>query len=236
MADRPILFSGDMVRAILAGTKTVTRRPVRSNVVETSEGHLVLPTHKGTRLVASEPTPEHQHADLLARCPLGAPGDTLWVRETWGIRDVRGFWCRDSVKGLASWEVLAEAGVEHAASLTTDDPNAYWRPSIHMPRWASRLTLRITDVRVERVQAITEEDVYREGITIPVTTEGCPKGKAKVLHSISGKHPSIQFAAPDGNGADVVRAHFASAWCDIYGAESWAANGWVWRVAFEVLR
>lgn len=232
--ERPILFSAPMVRAILDGRKTMTRRPVKEPRPDATR---VFSQVAALTSIDAEPGTEFWRWDYPAgisrgfRCPYGQAGDRLWVRETWGIRDVRNAWCRDSIKGLSAEDVLAEAGVEYAASL--DEEGAHWRPSIHMPRWAARITLEVTDVRVERLQAITEKSVYAEGVQIPVTTDGCPPGKAAVLHSISGRFPSIRYARPGADTVDIVRAHFASAWDTIHGADAWAGNPWVWAVSFK---
>ena len=145
MKERPILFSGPMVRAILEGRKTQTRRVLKlqdydgGDCYETKDGIL---------------------RDILSLCPYGIPGDRLWVRETW----------RRHKENLPD-------GIMYRANnmlsfFTGDEPEAahdckrtdFWRPSIFMPRWASRITLEITGVRVERLQEITEEDAISEGV------------------------------------------------------------------------
>ena len=120
----------------------------------------------------------------------GAPGDLLWVRECWAQHESITIYRANEAELLPSW--------------------MKWTPSIHMPRWASRLTLRVTDVRVERVQDITPEDARAEGFD-----GDCPVGYL----------PAYQ--------AGPCRYHFASSWSDTYGAESWTANPWVWCVSFE---
>lgn len=127
---RPILFSAPMVRAILDGTKTQTRRAL-----------------KGAQ--PADPVDRWLAAGQVLRCPYGALGDTLWVRETW-----RG----DPV------EYRADTHSHGPADGSRDAESVNWRPSIFMPRWASRLTLRITEVRVERLQEISEDDAAAEGV------------------------------------------------------------------------
>jgi len=142
--ERPILFSSEMVKAILDGRKTMTRRAVRPQpqspgVLTRGDGlWRVLGKGEMTRPFTWE-----------AECPFGQPGDQLWVRET-HFRFIE-----ISAKGGAN-KVLYRA----------DHPEWFckWRPSIHMPRWASRITLEITAVRIERVQDITEEDAKKEGV------------------------------------------------------------------------
>jgi len=187
MTERPILFSGPMVRAILAGQKTVTRRVAKmtaTGTVKEPRGH--------RRWHPKDP-------DVWVACPYGVPGDTLWVRETWG----------------STWQAgehRADAGIVYRATDPDWDTMTgwRWRPSIHMPRWASRLTLRVTSVRVERLQDITESDARLEGIT----DGGCANPR------------------PD------ARDGFAGLWHDLNGYDgpnSWHANPYVWRIGFEVV-
>ena len=191
--ERPVLFSGAMVRAILAGTKTQTRRVIAP----------VQPREDGLWPAGRDPVPD---------CPFGRAGDTLWVRETWGP--------------LAG-------GVTYRATANTESPDGNrWRPSIHMPRWASRLSLEIVSVRVERLQAITGEDAAAEGITIKL-------GAAPGTFAIPVSDPGFTQALPPGplttlTESAVARAWFASLWDSINGARSpWDANPWVWVVSFR---
>lgn len=164
--ERPILLSGPLVRAILEGRKTVTRRPVRPQPQR--DGRLWL--WKGTawddaRALVSDRAP-------VEFCPYGEPGDVLWVRETF----LQPVWSSFNAEGGLDegWEG-GRRNIEYVA----DGAKPGWRtdsfgyrrqlakrPSIHMPRWASRITLEVTRVRVERVQDITEEDVRREGVEV----------------------------------------------------------------------
>jgi hypothetical protein len=132
MKARPILFSKPMVRALLAGTKTQTRRVIKG-----------IPAH--TELV-----------EVLSPCPYGEPGDLLWVRESWA-------W-----PGEEEYLYRADPGSEELVAAWRADPHfpqISWKPSIHMPRLASRLTLRVTDVRVEQLQSISLEDARAEGMS-----------------------------------------------------------------------
>lgn len=139
MKEKPIIFNGPMVRAILEGRKTQTRRPVKP-----------------------QPTP-----GVPWRGPI-APGDVLWVRETWW--DIPDPSPKDLREGADTWPNVAYPATDEAPVYTE------WgwkkRPSIHMPRWASRITLEVTDVRVERVQEITEEDCQAEGVLFRVPRGG----------------------------------------------------------------
>lgn len=228
MRERPILFSGPMVRALLAGTKTQTRR-----VVKHQWPHLWREPHYPTGRVLSdlprqpgafmefrfrqqdEPGYQGSPASTLVPCPYGQPGDRLWVRESWKYAD----WTEDGEPwiGYAAGgkDALCQAPHEWWDRLENiwvklSDPDNYdidgkaadrhWRPSIHMPRWACRLMLEITEVRVERLQDISESDAQAEG----------PAG-----------HPDGPWHA------------FRSLWTLINGADSWMANPWVWAVSFK---
>lgn len=167
MADRPILFSAPMVRAMLAGTKTQTRRVAK---------------------------PKRSIEPMTDECPYGQPGDLLWVRETWAW-----YGCERDPR-----EVLYRADTSNLP-----ESHGRWRPSIHMPRWASRITLRVTGVRVERLQDITEVDAIAEGAQ-PFRLPCHPQ--RETLRHVDG---------------------FALLWESINGAGSWDANPWVWVVEFE---
>lgn len=201
MKERPTLFSYAMVRAILAGQKTVTRRVVK-------------PPHDF--LLAGGAKLEH-----LARVPF-AVGDRLWVRETWGLRrhhDVTD-WNRASVKGVRFRD---EWVLDYRADWGPSQEACFWRPSIHMPRWASRLTLAVTDVRAERLQNITEEQAKAEGITGPFDVG------YQAYRIPDDSKPRFSSA----------RAAFECLWDSINGkrgGRAWAYNPWVWAVSFQVVR
>ena len=164
MAERPILFSGPMVRALLAGTKSQTRRVCKpaqfyslSSVVEVPDplerGQVYNGSHFGD-----------EEGDVSFASPYGGRGDRLWVREAhWWFKDEH-----DPVTGYFPPKLTIE-DVEYRAD--GDDGRKVWRPSIHMPRWASRITLEITRVRVERLQDISEADAVAEGV---YTDPACP--------------------------------------------------------------
>lgn len=167
---RPILFSGPMVRALLEG-KTQTRRivkpqpPHRTNFVRFNDGRAFFCDGNHPKHHACE---EYEYG---VKCPYGVPGDLLWVRETWGVGtrpDPNEGW-RDGIEYRADDFELSENELLplHKANvpdgIDLDDYRGRWRPSIHMPRWASRLTLELTDVRIERVQEISDADAMAEG-------------------------------------------------------------------------
>ena len=198
MKERPILFSGPMVRAILAGTKTQTRRLVR------------LPAHDW----ALSGIPE-----FLAVGPFGARGDRLWVREAWQVDAPRdGSWADTMFYGdrISPLDWIPEryrtpAHVLHRA--TWDDGTRstalWWRPSIHMPRWASRLTLEVTEVRVQRLQDISEEDAKAEGVEM-----------------IDGDPTPPEWWS--------YRQEFGHLWDSLNAKRApWDSNPWVWAVSFR---
>lgn len=142
--ERPIIFNGDMVRAILEGRKTMTRRVVKID----------SPTLEFDTCTPYWPTCTGKGGDFIrVPCPYGQPGDRLWVRETWGS----GF-------TDMNFKTLTK-GAKYKADYPDDTKftGGKWRPSIHMPRWASRITLEITNVRVERLREIDEEEARAEG-------------------------------------------------------------------------
>lgn len=202
MIERPILFSAPMVRAILAGTKTQTRRICKKQptIVE----RLAITW----RMLATGEWHSHgklRSAHTVGRCPYGQPGDRLWVREAWTV-NLTG----DAKRGGPGTVPIYRASTPNAADR--------WRPSIHMPRWASRLTLEITGVRVERLQAISEVDALAEGIS-----------------RLRRGGITAYFGGTESCGATAGGA-YAELWKHLNGAGSWDADPWVWVIEFKVLR
>lgn len=203
MKERPILFSAPMVRAILSGQKTMTRRVVR------------IPNWKDN---------EAERTKLLIdgikkgfpKCPYGQTGDRLWVRETWGVHyDLDNLSPSELLEGTPWYRAAQTGGAETAVKK--------WRPSIHMPRWASRILLEITELRVERLQDISEEDAWNEGVEYDQGWEEEP-----------GYGHRDYSADDDDNFAYLyARDSFMSLWESIYGPDSWEANPWVWVVCFR---
>ena len=205
-ADHPILFSAPMIRALLAGTKSQTRRIVRFPSECFAHGRQPCPDRSFVNRGLAGPDeylsaaygggdytdPAEVYARVYARMQTG---DRLWVRETWrteerdsdavdGIR----FRADDAFVPIANTKEAADAWVAarpRGAGPDSPQPDP-WRPSIFMPRWASRLSLEVTRVRVERVQSITEEDARAEGVG-PVTTRGSRAAYAKLWDSINGR-------------------------------------------------
>ncbi len=194
MSDRPILFSGPMVRAILADAKTQTRRVVRWPVLGPSDG-------RKRRVYTESDAAEINATPRL--CPYGTPGDDLWVRETWRADD---FDPPGTIYAADHPELL-------------DDVRGIirWRPSIHMSRNRSRIALRVTSVRVERLHAITMEDIVAEGVRVPVSEDG-----KSVLVRCTGAHPPAHFLdmRRPRTPEDYLRAEWASLWSEINGRET----------------
>ena len=199
MKERPILFSAPMVRALLAGTKTQTRRIIKPQ-------HLAFFNQDAAAMLS----------DWNERpLPYGKPGDRLWVRETW--------------RAELTWNTTKPSEIPDEAALwyAADDQQrnngrgtkfkGKLRSSIHMPRAASRITLEITSVRVERLQEISIEDAKAEGAW--------------------GPDDSIVQKVADYFGTDIFSANprkaFQMLWESINGPDSWAANPWVWAIEFR---
>lgn len=227
MKERPILFSGAMVRAILEGRKTVTRRPIKPAPIGIPAPPPAIAggswTWKGQPLLGRK-------AEMLSQCPYGRPGDRLWVRESWWQagdwqatypEDDTGAWFGSKrIVYLADGAPPNEPNRHYPSGLrngaySAAEPNKIWRhrPSIHMPRWASRILLEITAVRVERLQDISEEQAIAEGVHFDKRR---------------------WFATDEGGPAFTWPQHaFEHLWRSINGADSWDANPWVWVVEFK---
>lgn len=195
MRERPILFNTEMVKAILEGRKTCTRRVLKHPFEVHPNGFITKP-HGNDRLCPY--TPPYQ------------PGDILYVRETW----------HKYTKRVGNGESchLAEFYGYKASIENSEDANEPWKPSIHMPKEAARIWLKVTDVRVERLQDITEVEAILEGAI----------DNRAFIHSPDNEYDCIHTA----------REHFIDIWnstikksdLDKYG---WSANPWVWVIKFE---
>lgn len=234
MKERPILFSAPMVRAILEGRKTQTRRIMKVQPPdETYKFSTLCDTtareerkHIGAHHFAKYDGFKQLDSTAFFRSPYGYKGDRLWVRENFAYVS-----CDENEKGALPWGTheiypLEDYGASHysiryAATEKEMDWESGWRPSIHMPRWASRITLEITNIRVERLQDISEEDAKAEGVT---------------QFSSIGAEQRIACDTKNRSQADSpYTLAFASLWSEINGAESWNANPWVWVVEFKVV-
>lgn len=225
MSEKPILFSAPMIRAILEGRKTQTRRIIKPSWAR-----------------CLDPDEDDDRESIRVGCPYGQRGDRLWVRETFYCDNFTAndfaaarvghvtprtdaeiiaewqeslYYRADTASGIGSCcELIPECMCAEykTASGRTRSP---WKPGIHMPRWASRITLEVTGVRVERLHDISEEDAKAEGVTFgevaDYTINGEP-GRAAIFNA---------------------RDAFAYLWAGINGADSWKANPWVWCVSFR---
>lgn len=206
--ERPILFSGAMVRAIIEGRKTQTRRIVKFGkdikLHDVAGPYVEVGyTHSGATIANHRDT---QY--FLAHCPYGKPGDRLWVREAWGAPYCDRPGVPDGRRPVLGDDIRYRADLDQEYQWS--DGSMPWRPSIHMPRWASRITLEVVSVRVERLNAISEEDAWAEGIQVRF----CEAGK-----------PCTCESNPVGEYADL--------WESINGDGAWNANPWVWVVEFR---
>jgi len=217
VTERAILFSGPMVRAILAGTKTQTRRVVSPRPPRVEDVHAKAGIDYGWftdrrtpgRFQVSGPVWAVRElggsiADTGLSCPYGVVGDRLWVRETFALV-WPGEYAPESVHENRV-EYHADTGAKYPGGWPNDcgdDPDCgRWKPSIHMPRWASRITLDVTGVRVERLQEISRADADAEGVA---SILGHPESFATLWNSINGKREG----------------------------RTWADNPWVWCVEFR---
>jgi hypothetical protein len=253
MTTRPILFSTPMVRALLAQTKVQTRRGLTISGHRTFTEFGVSDTGGYDWHFRDSEKRWHdlRDAELKKRLPWQV-GANLWVRETWKpgswrydgrvAADYRASpemtktpWCYpDNFDDLwPKWtEELDNQGLQ------PDDDGMYrwkpgqsplkWRPSIHMPRWASRLTLTVTDVRVQRLQDISEEDALAEGIE-------------DVTQQVASSDRSLQFWRRYKDGAwngyvDCPKGSYASLWESLNGPGSWSENPWIVALTFSVER
>lgn len=265
MKERPILFSSEMVRAILDGRKTMTRRVVRFSghpmfggvTGQVQEHHEMKACYAMPRggfvFWSGDPGKEfsdyvYKDSDVGLRCPYGQPGDRLWVRETWKP----GAWRDDgriAIDYKASPELTQTPWVRipndvmdkkfnnlwhswsneaEEAGLVADDDGYYlwepgqsplkWRPSIFMPRWASRITLEIVSVRVEKLQDISGKECYLEGIdgSFLAYEEASP---AQLLELATNQ----------------IRDKFSLLWNSINEKRGfgWDVNPWVWVIEFQ---
>ncbi|MBX9707891.1 MAG: hypothetical protein K2X61_08175 [Caulobacteraceae bacterium] len=192
-----------MVRALLAGHKTQTRRVVKPYTKWADRFPICKPAGMAADHQVWWWDGEHQNVGVSQACRYGAPGDRLWVRETWCEADTA-------------------SGYSYAADFAHDTRGFGWRPSIHMPRTASRLTLAVTDIRVERLHAITEADAEAEGVREP---------SIGPIHMVSPE----RCGQIDREKAPALFL-WEMLWRSINGADSWNANPWVWAVTFEVVR
>ena len=230
MREIPALFNGAMVRAIINDRKTQTRRIVKPHLQQVeawrTDGH---GRFYGVSRLATTGGLGVPETDFIEN-PLGKPGDRLWVREAHAWVDyLVGSELEDPVcvAFAADNRVFSFAGKKPVQLDTYGWPwdRIKYRPSIHMPRWAARLFLDVLDVRIERLQDISEEDARAEGMdwTRPQYLQPKDDNEQEDPRQVGYPSASDSFA----------RDNFCRLWTNIYGAESWAANPWVWVTQFK---
>lgn len=237
MKQRPILFSTPMVQAILEGRKTQTRRIVNPQELSHTRwrycGHSKDGEHEVPRPVDG-PRPHDRwywwrnniSHDWILQCPYGEPGDILWVRETWQHAKSTHCHCPQSSEPSPCDEWSNGIGcrsnrgkVVYAADGASE---VLWKPSIHMPKEACRLFLRIKSVRVERLQDISEQDAIAEGVQYWADDHDTELLDATFRNYKTGERNLV-----------TSYSSFQSLWQKINGDESWGSNPWVWVIEFE---
>jgi len=229
MKERPILFSAPMIRAILNGSKTQTRRVVKLPPSPKTLGQWEPTTIGGPGQFWSDGSPVplqgaiwHTRTGKCIASPYGEPGEQLWVRETHMVNDVRGNRIPEDER--ADCEILYRATDEEWLNQSEDNEGLRWAPSIHMPRWASRIQLEITNIRVERLQDCSPADAVAEGIELSEL------GRCKMYDYKDGEE-HVQYAGKRFT-KDPIES-YRSLWLSINGPGSWDANSWVWVVEFR---
>ncbi|WP_205520003.1 hypothetical protein [Pyxidicoccus caerfyrddinensis] len=222
MRERPLLFLAPMVLAILAGRKTVTRRVLTASFPPVGK-RVPGPAYERASMTNDAALLKGDNVEpLTVVCPYGQPGDRLWVKETWRP-------AASSLGQRIGWRITYAAdGAVLFSDLARVD--AAWRcpaaakrgnvTPLFMPRWASRLTLEVVSVRVERLHDITEEDARAEGVERHPTENGWRNYEPEPHFEGVAYHTT-------------ARESFASLWRFLNGAESWDASPWVWRVEFK---
>lgn len=205
MKERGMIFNGEMVRAILDGRKTQTRRIMVPQPADDIERGIF----PNPEVIGWKSSRRHKHGSTTAHfCHYGKPGDRIWVRETFQgplfDYDLMDSYCKDPTPFERPEFCVYKADGAPAPEFYDADGELHccWRPSIHMPRWASRILLEITGVRVERLRSMSQDDARAEGV--------------------------IAASGPMEAGLA-----FRELWDSIYGEESWKANPWVWVIEFK---
>lgn len=240
--ERPIIFSGEMVKAILDGKKTMARRVIKSDIGAYDHGHIIKQSsdksREGSACFFNKPVGCMVTSSKLVKCPYGKIGDRLWVRETWAPVNSCG---ESALAYKADNEIIClsenEGFLDEYGTLNYTDPRlakyafadwaddlvngveGAWKSPITMPRWASRILLEITDIRVERLQDISETDAKKEGMP--------------------PSHPSIDKISMQHGFNSFSQSCFAQSWDSLYDENSpkrWANNQWVWVIEFKVIK
>lgn len=228
--ERPILFSGPMVRALLDGRKTQTRRVIKPQPDSVKNFGRAVPYRRAS---PPQDMPSAKY-EVPIVYPYGAPGDCLWVKETWGLNDTI-YGGDQPIPKARPADLPPEGLVFFATEDDTEIRNELrWRPSIHMPRWASRLTLEITEVRVERLQEVSQADAAAEGLMtwLGRDCDGDPRLDGRMYDFTAW---GWQQPTHESDGFMSAYAAYRDLWKHINGPDSWDANPWVWAVSFRVL-
>ncbi|AWC76417.1 hypothetical protein CLM65_14155 [Serratia marcescens] len=208
MKERPVIFNGEMVRAILDGRKTQTRRVMKPQPEPCYRGGHWWPSNAFKTMLHIEEQMQNGQGGWKGlagdACPFGRVGDRLWVRET--FMDLTGTGIEATTGKFEGLAYRADTPAGSYGDEVRKDYGLKWTPSLHMPRKACRILLEITAVRVERLNDISEEDAKAEGVKAGV----CP-GHEHMMHQVA----------------------FSELWQSIYGEESWSANLWVWVIEFK---
>lgn len=214
MRERGMIFNAEMVRALLDGRKTQTRRIMKVQPDSPEFGLLRITDSTKRSDIGKYHWAESNACGINVRsklfaCPFGAVGDRLWVREAFRVHSKA-----TDVATLAYRASERQSWTQQTRRIPISECNKpvspeAWTPSLHMLRWASRITLKITSVRVERLNSMTEEDAR---------AEGCMGGHDSI--------PGYMYSA-------TPHEHFHHLWASIYGEDSWLANPWVWVVEFK---
>ncbi len=228
MTEHPIIFSGPMIRSILEGRKTMTRRVLRFQNFDGFSNYA-----PGVIWTGVDP---HR----IIECPYGRPGDRMWVREAW---------LHDPPQGPHG-QFQAPDWCHYKATAGPFGDLAKWKPPIHMPRWASRLLLEVTDVRCERLQEITEEDAIAEGIE-PLFTPAQVKQRPELgcdpmpwlnylwhghFGSYGNGNKKSNTWPHQFSSYKTARGSFSSLWQRInVKNHPWESNPWVWVISFKVV-
>lgn len=242
MKERPILFSGPMIRPLLDDTKTQTRRLVttrhplthigpRGSQDDPSEWGYFFdgPSHHGYMVLGRGHNEQHNHGLISIPCPYGEVGDRLWVKEThaqFAVGDRRGkvpqcVAFRATCNEDGTFDYTKDGGEVVRLRVTK------WTPSIFMPRWASRIQLEVTEVRVERLVTITEGDAKAEGVAPFFTRFPAFARDQQIIPDDLQWHCALASDSP-------YRASFATTWDEINGDRAlWLTNPFVWAVTFK---
>ncbi len=236
MHEHPIIFSAPMVRAILEGRKTQTRRVLKIRGVDGGQCAITSPAEEMLRF--DDGTFHYRSTGALSgpySCPYGQPGDRLWVRETWAETDrhdgtpVVTYAAGGCIAVGRGPQRRADDFLIHDYAWTETPEPDRWRPSIHMPRWASRITLEITDVRVERLQDMEGQAPY------PGESDALAEGVRRIHHGDGAHFYSALRDEPHPNNWNDPTDAFRELWDSINESRGfgWNANPWVWCLSFR---